>query len=133
MLKDLGSRDIEFIETVSEIRQELLKVANVDAESWTTVPMQGSGTFAVEAVLQTVTPRKNGRVRKNNFPNGFKDLTTKLIIFQVLILANGAYGKRMAKVCDTCDIAYDYNLTSETMPVPLSDVKKWLTGQYKYK
>ena len=50
-----------------------------------------------------------------------------------MILANGAYGKRMAKVCDTCDIAYDYNLTSETMPVPLSDVKKWLTGQYKYK
>ena len=72
MLRDLGSRDIEFIETVSEIRQELLKVANVDAESWTTVPMQGSGTFAVEAVLQTVTPRKNGRVRKIIFQMGLK-------------------------------------------------------------
>ena len=62
MLRDLGSRDIEFIETVKYIRDELLKVANVDPDAWTTVPMQGSGTFAVEAVLQTVTPRKNGRV-----------------------------------------------------------------------
>ena len=62
MMRDLGSRDIEFIETVQLIRDELLKVADVDKESWTTVPMQGSGTFAVEAVFQTATPRKNGRV-----------------------------------------------------------------------
>ena len=43
----------------------------MDPETWTTVPMQGSGTFAVEAVLQTVTPRKNGTVidsdRKKNY------------------------------------------------------------------
>ena len=62
MMRDLGSRDIEFIETVQLIRDELLKVADVDSESWTTVPMQGSGTFAVEAVFQTATPRKNGKV-----------------------------------------------------------------------
>ena len=48
------------------LRHELLKVANVDPETWTTVPMQGSGTFAVEAVLQTVTPRKNGTVIDKN-------------------------------------------------------------------
>merc|ERR1711981_725792 len=111
MLRDLGSRDIEFIETVEYIRHELLKVANVDPETWTTVPMQGSGTFAVEAVLQTVTPRKNGTV---------------------LILANGAYGKRMMKICDFCDISYDANVTSETRPVPLSEAKQWFAGNHKY-
>ena len=39
---------------------------------------QGSGTYAVEAVLQTSTPRTGGRL---------------------LILANGAYGKRMETMC----------------------------------
>ena len=40
---------------------------------------QGSGTYAVEAVLQTSSPREGGRV---------------------LILANGAYGRRMARICE---------------------------------
>ena len=62
MQRDLGSRDEQFINIVSKIRSELLKVANVDENNWTTVPMQGSGTFSVEAVLQTATPRSNGRV-----------------------------------------------------------------------
>jgi 23S rRNA G2445 N2-methylase RlmL len=64
MMRDLGSRDKEFIATIKLIRTELLKVAQVDPQEWTTVPMQGSGTFAVEAVLQTAIPRKNGRVRQ---------------------------------------------------------------------
>ena len=37
-------------------------MANVDPEVWTTVPMQGSGTFSVEAVVQTATPRTNSKV-----------------------------------------------------------------------
>ena len=40
---------------------------------------QGSGTYAVEAVLQTSSPREGARV---------------------LILANGAYGRRMARICE---------------------------------
>ena len=46
----------------SKTEGTLLKVANVDPEVWTTVPMQGSGTFSVEAVVQTATPRNNGKV-----------------------------------------------------------------------
>ncbi len=65
MLRDLGSRDAEFIATIQSIRDDLLKVADVQAQDWTTVPMQGSGTFAVEAVLQTAIPRKNGKVRSS--------------------------------------------------------------------
>jgi len=111
MLRDLGSRDAEFISAIKSIRQGLLKVANVDPEVWTTVPMQGSGTFSVEAVLQTATPRNNSKI---------------------LILANGAYGKRMMKVCETCGIDYDSNVTSETLPVPIADVTKWLTSGINY-
>ncbi|CAM1319013.1 Uncharacterised protein g7092 [Pycnogonum litorale] len=61
MLQDLGSRDTQFIETVKYIRSKLLDVAGVTASTFTTVPLQGCGTYAVEAVLQTVTPRLNGQ------------------------------------------------------------------------
>lgn len=52
-------------------------------EDYTCIPVQGSGTFAVESVIQTCMPRQNGKM---------------------LILENGAYGKRMEKMCKTMDI-----------------------------
>ena len=77
MLKDLGSRDIEFMDTVKYIRSRLLELACVTANKFTTIPVQGSGTYAVEAVLSTVVPREKGKV---------------------LILVNGAYGRRMIQI-----------------------------------
>ena len=158
MLRDLGSRDSEFIrvifcpgsdsspssnesllysflQTVAEIRSSLLEVAGVSSPEWSAVLLQvhnhsisqlisakerqtdqssklsfppagpqplyfstyigqrktnrpklksffflqGSGTYAVEAVLQTSSPREGARV---------------------LVLANGAYGRRMARICE---------------------------------
>ena len=35
-------------------------------EEFTAVPMQGSGTFAIESVLQTAVPRQRGKVRNNS-------------------------------------------------------------------
>lgn len=43
------------------VRRELLRVAGVEEGAWTTVPVQGSGTFAVEAVLQTAVPKTNNQ------------------------------------------------------------------------
>ena len=40
MQRDLGSRDLEFIEAVKFVRSGLLKVAGVTPEEWTVVPMQ---------------------------------------------------------------------------------------------
>lgn len=76
MLSDLGSRDIAFIQMVREIRDELLAIAGVSRQTYTAVVMQGAGTFGVESVLSTAIPS-----------------TGKL-----LVLANGAYGQRMAQI-----------------------------------
>lgn len=81
MLRDLGSRDGEFLQVVREIRSQLLKIAVLERD-FECVLMQGSGTFSVEAVLSSATP-----------PDG-----------KVLILANGAYGKRMMKIADALRI-----------------------------
>ena len=83
MLRDLGSRDIEFIGVVKSIRSRLLEIAGVSPKEYTTVLLQGSGTYAVEAVLTTTTPRDGGKV---------------------LIIENGSYGKRIAKICEVAGI-----------------------------
>jgi 2-aminoethylphosphonate-pyruvate transaminase len=75
MLRDLGSRDTEFIAVVRAIRDQLVAMSGGGAE-YTSVLMQGSGTFGIEAVLSSIIP-----------PNG-----------KLLLLVNGAYGARMAKI-----------------------------------
>jgi len=111
MLRDLGSRDTEFIQAISDIRKELLNVAGVSEPDWTTVLMQGSGTFAVEAVLQTSSPRAGGRV---------------------LVFANGAYGKRMHKICSVAGIDCDLVVSTEILPVDLNKVTEKLCAGVNY-
>jgi 2-aminoethylphosphonate-pyruvate transaminase len=83
MQHDRGSRDTEFIDLVARIRAELLAIAGVSKEGgYEAVLMQGSGTFAIEAVLSSVLP-----------PDG-----------RLLVLANGAYGERMLQIAERLKI-----------------------------
>ena len=75
MLRDWGSRDGAFIALNSRIRRRLVEIAGV-ADSHVTVPVQGSGTFAVEAMLGSFVA-----------PDG-----------ACLVLRNGAYGARMVEI-----------------------------------
>ena len=55
MLRDLGSRDTEFIAVVKNMRDRLLEAAGVSqAQGYETVLMQGSGTFGIEAVIGSI-------------------------------------------------------------------------------
>ena len=60
MLRDWGSRDKQFIALNKRIRERLVAIAG-GGESFVCVPVQGSGTFAVEATLGTLVPR-DGRL-----------------------------------------------------------------------
>jgi 2-aminoethylphosphonate-pyruvate transaminase len=75
MLHDWGSRDPRFIEMCREVRERLVDLVG-GRDTHVCVCMQGSGTFAVEAALGTLVP-----------PDG-----------RLLVLVNGAYGRRIAKV-----------------------------------
>lgn len=75
MLKDLGSWDADFKAITLEVRSRLVAMLGEGSEEFDCVPMQGSGTFAVEAMLGSFIPR-NGKV---------------------LVLVNGAYGQRTAR------------------------------------
>lgn len=77
MQHDAGSRDPAFIEMNRRVRERLVGIAG-GSERHLCVPVQGSGTFAVEAMLGSLLPR-NGRL---------------------LNLVNGAYGRRISTICD---------------------------------
>lgn len=75
MLTDWGSWDSSFNALTASVCRDLLAIAGGQA-SHVCVPLQGSGTFAVEAAIANLLPK-----------------TGKL-----LVLVNGAYGKRMAQI-----------------------------------
>lgn len=77
MLRDWGSRDTEFIAITRRIQDILLAIAGVE-NSHVAVPVQGSGTFGVEATLGTlIAPGQ-----------------------RTLVLENGAYGKRIVTILE---------------------------------
>jgi 2-aminoethylphosphonate-pyruvate transaminase len=77
MLRDWGSWDVDFNSITARMRERLLDVVH-SAATHECVPLQGSGTFSVEAALGTLVPRANGHV---------------------LVPQNGAYCQRIARVC----------------------------------
>src|SRR3954471_8070205 len=95
MLRDWGSRDHDFIELTARIRRRLTSIVGGSAESKTCVPIQGSGTFAVEAALQTLVPREG----------------------KLLILVNGTYGRRMAEICRVIGRKHEVLEWPEDQPV----------------
>ena len=94
MLHDYGSRDASFIDLNARILDRLVAIVN-GAGSHVSVPLQGSGTFVVEAMIGNFVPA-DGRL---------------------LILINGAYGKRIAKICDYYGRSYLVQESAEDVPV----------------
>jgi 2-aminoethylphosphonate-pyruvate transaminase len=75
MLKDWGSWDSGFNDLTASVCNDLVAIADAQLDH-VCVPLQGSGTFAVEAALGTLVPR-NGKV---------------------LVPDNGSYCKRIARI-----------------------------------
>ena len=86
MLKDWGSWDEDFRDLTKKLRKNLLSLLGPRKNLYDCVPIQGSGTFAVESMLGTFIP-KDGKL---------------------LVLANGAYGLRAAQTMDYLN--RDYHL-----------------------
>lgn len=99
MLHDWGSRDATFIETNRRVLDRLVAISGGEG-SHVCVPVQGSGTFAVEAALGSLIPKDS----------------------KALVLINGAYGKRMAKILEYAGRDYVTLETPEDTPPDPGDV-----------
>lgn len=84
MLRDWGSWDGDFRAMTSDMRRRLLALTGDRNDEFDCVPMQGSGSFCVEAMLGSFVPRDG----------------------KVLVLANGAYGLRAAQTMQYLGRAY---------------------------
>ena len=105
MLRDWGSWDSNFNAVTAVVRERLLAIANAGA-THVCVPMQGSGTFSVEAAVNTLVPRTG----------------------HVLVLINGAYGTRFAKLAQMMGRRVSVFQTAEDVPTTAADVERLLAA-----
>jgi hypothetical protein len=105
MLRDWGSWDAGFNAVTARVRRKLLEVVHGEG-THECVPLQGSGTFAVEAAINTLVPRDG----------------------HVLVLINGAYGTRMAKLTRMMGRKVTEFQTAEDVPTTPQDVDRLLAA-----
>jgi 2-aminoethylphosphonate-pyruvate transaminase len=103
MLRDWGSWDARFNAITARVRERLLAVVNGGA-THVCVPLQGSGTFAVEASINTLVPRDG----------------------HVLVLINGAYGKRLARLTEMMGRKLSVFETADDVPTTADEVARLL-------
>jgi 2-aminoethylphosphonate-pyruvate transaminase len=113
MLRDLGSRDTEFIRIVREIRRKLLVLGGaLDGASdgaldgaldggYEAILMQGSGTFALESVVSSTVPTGG----------------------KMLVVVNGAYGRRIEQIARVLKIDVAALTFPETQAADVREVE----------
>src|SRR6266550_1617517 len=103
MVHDWGSRDVEFLRINRMVLDSIVELAGGQG-THVAVPVQGSGTFAVEAMITSFVPR-----------------TGKL-----LVLINGAYGQRAKRIAEIAGRAVAVHETPEDRPPDLARLDKML-------
>jgi 2-aminoethylphosphonate-pyruvate transaminase len=93
MLRDWCTWDEDYNRIVQQIRNELVRLAT-RSDGYTAVLVQGSGTFSVEATITTAVPDDG----------------------KLLVLANGAYGNRIATIAGRCRIPHLVQDSGEQAP-----------------
>jgi len=108
MLRDWCTWDDDYnLEIVTPIREGLLQLASAtQPELFTSVLMQGSGTFSVEATIGSAVP-ENGKL---------------------LVLANGVYGNRLGQIAAVLKVPLVIHDTGELAPPDLAKLEAALAS-----
>jgi 2-aminoethylphosphonate-pyruvate transaminase len=103
MQRDYSTWDVDYNEIVNSIRRQLVMLAT-DQDDCSSVLMQGSGTFSVEATIGSAVPDEG----------------------ELLVINNGAYGARMATIAQRLQIPYQQLSCGELRPPTAAEVDSWL-------
>lgn len=98
MFRDWCTWDSDYNDLIQDLRKKLIEHATRKTEIYTSVLMQGSGTFGVEAVIGSMV----GKGEK------------------ILILTNGAYGDRMVKIAKMLNLETIVQDSGELAPPDLT-------------
>lgn len=105
MMTDWCTWDADYnVNIVENIRQELVELGTRHPEAYTSILLQGSGTYCVEATLGSVIGPHH----------------------KLLILSNGAYGDRMGNIAEYHGMNYDLLAFDETEPVSVDYLDDYL-------
>ena len=104
MLRDWCTWDDDYKMIVQQVREKLVRLATDQPDRYTCVLMQGSGTFAVEAIFSTVVPEQG----------------------KLLVLPNGAYGDRIVQIAQILKIPVVVNDSGELDPPDLEKLEATL-------
>ena len=107
MNQDIGSRTPMLTKLTKDICEGLIDIAQCGA-GYACVLLQGSGTFAIEAMITSLINRKD----------------------MVLVLSNGLYGERIAKICAIQNIKHQVLKMNFLFAINLDEVKKILLPHY---
>jgi 2-aminoethylphosphonate-pyruvate transaminase len=100
MQQDFCTWDADYNSIVTNIRERLVGLVSSSGE-FTSVLMQGSGTFSVEATIGSLIPADG----------------------KLLVIQNGAYGERMAQIADRLKIQQSVLRYAETEPPDVESVR----------
>ncbi|WP_321885634.1 2-aminoethylphosphonate--pyruvate transaminase [Paraburkholderia bannensis] len=106
MQRDWGSWDADFRAMTARLRAALLEIAGATGLDYDCVPLQGSGSYCVEAMLGSFVPRDG----------------------HALVLANGAYGKRIATTLRYLGRDHTVHDTGDYLPPRAADVDRLLAA-----
>jgi len=104
MVHDWGSRDAGFLRVNRQVLDSIAALAGGEG-THVTVPVQGSGTFAVEAMITSFVPRDG----------------------KLLVLINGAYGQRARRIAEIAGRATAALETPEDTPPNLAQLERMLS------
>jgi len=101
VVPDICPREYEFGDLMEYVSTELTKIV-ANPKKYTTILFGGSGTAVVESAISSVVPHNK----------------------TVLILNNGAYGKRMCQIADAYDLDFIEFESSPIEPINLKKLEK---------
>ena len=101
---DLCHREPEYADLQSDIRRRLANVYAPASKDYTAILVTGSGTAAVEAMVDSLVPRDG----------------------KALVVTNGVYGERMAAICRVHNKNFDVITSPWTQPMDLQQVEQRL-------
>jgi 2-aminoethylphosphonate-pyruvate transaminase len=105
MLRDWCTWDDDYKNLIQEIRRKLVALATRH-NGYSCVLMQGSGTFCVESVITTAVPDRG----------------------KLLVLANGAYGRRIALIAERIGIDFEVHDVGDTALPDLEHLEQTLSA-----
>jgi 2-aminoethylphosphonate-pyruvate transaminase len=105
MLRDWCTWDDDYKQLIQDIRRKLIALAT-HHDGYTCVLMQGSGTFCVESVITTAVPHEG----------------------KLLVLANGAYGRRIAQIAERVRIDFLMHDSGDTALPDLEHLEQTLSA-----